>query len=715
MFSFTGRDARLAGFFIRTVFCLSFLIASLAHAADYEYGEHPPALSERLTPDVVSKVFPEADRTELLDDEGPLSAAAYQGDELLGYIFSTLDIVRAHGYSGTPFDVIAGVGLDGRVTGAVSLFHREPLIIEDDRLIALTDKFLTATAGMSSRTGAADGPKPEFLAGVTTSGRAFRNAIRDSARVVLSARLGRPVITQPTLDIDSFAPMDHNALLADGSIASMTITNADLAQAMEQAGAAAMTPEITPRGGPDEVYLQLRAGLATPAMIGRNAAGRGSHDLIFADFPPGSQAIFLASNGRYDFLGYKFQNRSSGFHLERLRILQGDRSFEFDKSSFMRAGIRLGKVSGMVLLPPDSGFDPLAPWGVEILVHATDAATGATATIALPVLDYQLPPRHILMPEPDPVPAWVEAWEHSRTEVIILGVALLALTGILAFQSVLSRYRRLHRWVRTGFLVFTLVWLGWGVGAQLSIVHVINYLKAPFQNLDIGFYLAEPLIVMISIYTAISLLLIGRGVFCGWLCPFGALQELLAQAARLLRLPQWNPSAKLQGRLWWGKYVSFAVVVGLAFLAPTAGSVAADIEPFKTAISTHFVRALPYVLYAVVLLSIGLFTERAFCRFLCPLGGALAILDRLHLLTLLKRRPECGSPCKLCERSCPVRAIEPTGKINMAECFQCLDCQVEYYDDHRCPPLAKQRKQRERSSAAQRPNVPVFTRNAVAK
>src|SRR5205814_2944963 len=52
------------------------------------------------------------------------------------------------------------------------------------------------------------------------------------------------------------------------------------------------------------------------------------------------------------------------------------------------------------------------------------------------------------------------------------------------------------------------------------------------------------------------------------------------------------------------------------------------------------------------------------------LGGVLAFLDRLHLLNLLKRRPECGSPCHLCERGCPVRANEPTGKIVTSECFQ---------------------------------------------
>jgi hypothetical protein len=54
-----------------------------------------------------------------------------------------------------------------------------------------------------------------------------------------------------------------------------------------------------------------------------------------------------------------------------------------------------------------------------------------------------------------------------------------------------------------------------------------------------------------------------------------------------------------------------------------------------------------------------------------------------------------------------VRAIETSGAIKTAECFQCLDCQVEYYDDERCPPLVKARKLRLRDPANSRPVVPV--------
>ena len=147
----------------------------------------------------------------------------------------------------------------------------------------------------------------------------------------------------------------------------------------------------------------------------------------------------------------------------------------------------------------------------------------------------------------------------------------------------------------------------------------------------------------------------------------------------------------------------------MAFVAPQASATAsvAEIEPFKTAITAMFARGWPFVIYAGLLLTVGLFTERAYCRFLCPLGGTLALLDRLHIVNLLRRRPECGSPCHLCETSCPVKAIERSGKIKMAECFQCLDCQVDYYDDDKCPPLIARKKRKDARTEAGIGGVPM--------
>src|SRR5207237_5380304 len=196
-----------------------------------------------------------------------------------------------------------------------------------------------------------------------------------------------------------------------------------------------------------------------------------------------------------------------------------------------------------------------------------------------------------------PVATWIETWRDARANIAILVVLLSALTLIFIFQATLARSRVAHRVVRTGFLVVVLVWLGWTAGVQLSIVNVMNYLSAPFLNLDVGVYLAEPLMVIIAGYTLVSLVLIGRGVFCGWLCPFGALQELLGQLSRALGVPQWNPSAALEKRLWMGKYIAAAAVLALVMTEIDPSGATIEIEPVKTAITSNFTRAwhdLPY-------------------------------------------------------------------------------------------------------------------------
>src|SRR4030095_8493868 len=115
---------------------------------------------------------------------------------------------------------------------------------------------------------------------------------------------------------------------------------------------------------------------------------------------------------------------------------------------------------------------------------------------------------------------------------------------------------------------------------------------------EIGFSVREPLMVIIAVYTLLSVVLIGRGVFCGWLCPFGALQELLGQVAKALHVPQWNPSPALERRLWMGKYIAAAAVLILVIMAIDPAGASLEIEPFKTAITAKFARAWPYVVYA---------------------------------------------------------------------------------------------------------------------
>jgi transcriptional regulator of nitric oxide reductase len=667
--------------------CIALLTLVFASPATAEKGK----LAERLTPEVMAVVYPNAER--LGPEEGdPPAIAVYQGDKVVAWVFSTLDIINAPGYSTTPFDVIAGVDVEGKITGAKVVSHNEPFIVHDTIRQRQLDTLLARQAGRALK-GGTDPLPPDYVSGATISARAMRTGVLTTASLVLRGRVARTTVSVPTLDLESFTMKTFEDLIAEGSIKQRRVTSGEVRTALANAGAA--SPSLDwPLGQGDDLYIELMTALVSPRGIGGNLLGPLRFEEYKNSLPAGANAIFIASNGPYDFFGTKHLLASEGYRFDRIRVQQDGKTFNFVQNDYAYALPRVGQqLAGLYKLPPD--FDPIKPFQLELLITTLGSMP---VTVAFP-LDYQVPAAYVLQPEPAPqvelppepeqVAAWVEAWQDAQLNIAILGALLFALTLIFVFQNALARNRLAHRIVRNGFLVIVLVWLGWTAGVQLSIVNVMNYVMAPFQHFDLGFYLAEPLMLIIAVYTLLSVILIGRGVFCGWLCPFGAMQELLAQVARALRVPQWNPPVALERRLWMGKYIAAAAVMILVIAEIDPAGATLEVEPFKTAITAKFERAWPYVLYAGVLLGIGLFSERAYCRFLCPLGGFLAVLDRLHLLNRLKRRPECGSPCRLCERSCPVRAIAPTGKIVTAECFQCLDCQVEYFDDKRCPPLVQ--------------------------
>src|SRR5580704_18151558 len=134
-------------------------------------------LRERLTPEVMAVVFP-GGAERLGPEEGkPPAIAVYQGDKVVAYVFSTLDIIAAPGYSTTPFDVIAGVDLTGHITGAKVVFHNEPYIVHDTSRQHLLDTFLAREAGRPLRGDEANMLPPDFVAGATVSARAMRAAV----------------------------------------------------------------------------------------------------------------------------------------------------------------------------------------------------------------------------------------------------------------------------------------------------------------------------------------------------------------------------------------------------------------------------------------------------------------------------------------------------------------------------------------------------------
>jgi NosR/NirI family nitrous oxide reductase transcriptional regulator len=724
----------MAGRSSRVVFVLALVLAGvLGTTRAWALGEAPRSgetVTQYLTPGILQALFPGAERVGAVGGTPP-AATVYKTGKAIGYIFSTWDVTRSRGFADRPLVLLVGLSLAGRIAGVKLVRHSEAIGIlglRDEDFLRFPDQFTgydikssvdvvrKSLASPSEQGGAPQQaalgqalPQVDAIAHATTSSVFMSDAILRGARIVARSRGILASANRPSgrVDVDRFTPADWHALETAGAITHLHLTYKDVLGKLRDRGAVGIV------GGDrsahaDDPFLDLYVALLTPAGVGINILGRMwySNYVYAAGRGIDDQILLVAANSVVSVLGAGLSAEQPGT-IVPIELVQGDKTIrlsprEITSLPFLHAdkAPRLTE-QALVSIPGKDGLDPGRPWQLRLLVPG-ETANGKTA-VADFALPYRLPASYLLKPAAgsraiendaggDPGFAWTAIWRARSGEIAVLGVALTTLTAILLLQAPISRRPRLHRWIRIGFLTWTLVWLGWYAGAQLTVVLLITWIHSLVTDFRWDSLFADPLIAILLGFTIVSLFLWGRAAFCGWLCPFGALQELTNKAARGLRIPQLKIPVLLHGRLVVLKYVLFVALVGVSFFAWDLAMAGAEIEPFKAAIILRFMTEWPMVAYAVALIAASLFVERFYCRFACPLGGGLALFGKVRIFDWLKRHPECGSRCRACETVCPVGAIKRNGQINMNECFFCLDCQVTYYDDHTCPPMVWRRK-----------------------
>lgn len=684
-----------------------------------------PLVMKFLDMAAVGEIVPGATEYGQLRDDIPVVEALKDG-KVVGYVFLTSDFVTTTGYSGKPIHTLMGVDDTATVTGVRLVKHSEPIVligIPEAKITAVTEKY----AGLDLIAEAAAGGSAhdlDIVSGATVTIIVIDDSIvRAGLKVARSLGLGglEPELASagPTKRLvmpgdDAATISDWQTLDGDGSVRSLRLDVGQVNTAFEETGdaRAIKRPE---KGAPEETFIDMHMALVSAPEIGRTLLGEEEHAKLRAWLKEGEQAILVLGRGKYSFKGSGYVR---GGIFDRIQLIQGDTAVRFTDKQHRRLG-RLATDDApsfteldIFRVPADSGFDPAEPFRLQLLVQRAVGAIDKTFITF--DLGYRIPDRYTEKLAVDaPVAAnpqirsdvavsdttelshlWKRIWLQKRVEVIVLMAALILLTGVFFFQMQVTRHERFTYWFRIGFLTFTLVGLGWYANGQLSVVNILAFFSAVTTDFSWSSFLMDPLIFILWFSVAASLLFWGRGVYCGWLCPFGALQELTNQIARFFKVPQYTLPWGLHERLWPIKYMVFLGLFGLSLYSLEMAERYAEIEPFKTAIILKFQRGWPYILFVVVLLGAGLFIERFYCRYLCPLGAALAIPARMRMFDWLKRYKECGDPCQRCANECPVQAIHPEGNINPNECVQCLHCQVLYQSATKCPVCIKKETKR---------------------
>lgn len=243
------------------------------------------------------------------------------------------------------------------------------------------------------------------------------------------------------------------------------------------------------------------------------------------------------------------------------------------------------------------------------------------------------------------------------------------------------------------FILLLSVFFGLLNANQPSVVNIL----ALIDNVSgANVFLLTPILAIGLVMMIITSILWGKSLFCGWICPFGALQEILFKFRyffyKVFNKVTYSYEFHRFFRIYYVKlaYFRYFIVFFLIFCLFSFGieyveKISDYIEPFKTVWTIGVLNRSYYGFYAIFLLIVSFFMYRFFCRYLCPLGAILSLLSAFTVFRI-RRRNLCKK-CNVCSSHCNSYAITKDGRVDPKECFGCFNCINTMYDNNRCPEL----------------------------
>jgi polyferredoxin len=176
--------------------------------------------------------------------------------------------------------------------------------------------------------------------------------------------------------------------------------------------------------------------------------------------------------------------------------------------------------------------------------------------------------------------------------------------------------------------------------------------------------------------------LVAGRAFCGWLCPLGAIQDFVAEWTRKLlgekRHIRGKPSktilplrlpASIDRPLRYAKYIVLPwIVIGSLF---TAFPPLREFCPVRAVFGLHMTSLLWITL--AVFLAGSILVERFWCKYLCPLGAALAIFNKISPVRIVSDADHCNN-CRRCDIECSMGIQDVPDNLSDPECIRCMEC-----------------------------------------
>lgn len=598
--------------------------------------------------------------------------------QLIGWVVMSTDVVRIDAYSGKPLVTLVGLSKTGVITGAHVIHHSEPILlvgIPVSKLHEFTARYtgLRADArvvvGQSSTPGAIE---VDSISGATVTALVANRTVLESARAigtatgVIDAAHLNPGRIVASNEVWSWARM-----MEEGVFGRLTVT----AQQMGVATSSA-------------VFVDLYFTMADAPQIGRSLLGEHLYTLLKARLQPGEHLFVVLGSGTESFKGSAFVR---GGMFDRVRIDQGLVSCVFRDTDYANLSPAATPDAprfneGAVFISRGAKIDPGSEFDLVFLGSRYDRRSAFSREFREFRSTHRLPESVYEVDEQESDAIWMQAWRNHVLDIVLLLVYLALVSSVFVFRNRSTASRKVLDRLHVASMVVGLGLVGLFMHAQPSVTQILTLIDSIVHEWRFDLFASEPLIFILWIFIFGTSLYWGRGVFCGWICPYGALTELVHKVAVLFGLKSLELPDRWHRVLRNFRYVALVGLIATFLYSSVLGEKLAEIEPFKsTFLVPIWTRHWGFIVWWGVLLAASFVTYRPFCRYICPLGGGLAILNSFRFAGP-KRRKFCSS-CKICTRECEPRAFRANGTIDPRECLSCMDCEATYNDPQKCPPL----------------------------
>lgn len=660
-------------------------------------------------------VVPPFSLGEAINDKGVYTLLNSGGADA-GFVFETEPLAPLPGFSGAPINVLVMLDPDGRFLDVKLISHNEPIFVsglgeapfhkffEQYRGVSISQSIVVGTPYGGSDSGS----QLVYLDGVTKATASVRIAhesvlaatLKVAREKMRGVQTGPPAY--PNLDFDE--PQNWEKMLEEGLIVRLQVTNSQVQALFD--GSIWQDDDPQAQSGPDALYLDLYVADLGPPSIARALLSADTLAELenFRTISPSDEPLLLIEAGRHGLVSDSFVRNTApdliGLTQDGLPIALRDA----DLFTTLGPDVpdRLNEAAAMILRTDRRlGFDPTRSFDLTVQAQRSHGVFQPNIGSKPLNIVHSTPERFFNRDKAAKAsPPWVDALRNRASDLIILSAVLATLLLLMVGGMNRLAAHKHFRVIRLSFLAAMTVFIGWYGQGQLSIVTALATLRTVLDGGSFAYLLYDPFSLLIWLVAILSFVLWGRGLFCGWLCPFGALQEFADVIARTLKLPEIVPSSAWDARLKYLKYVLLGGMVAAVLAVPSSIDKVAEIEPFKTAITVYFVREWYYVAYAAFWLLASMVLFKGFCRYVCPLGAVMAIGGLFRGRDWIARREECGSPCQLCKVKCRYGSIKKTGEVVYSECFQCLDCVTIHDDPAQCVPLILAARSSQRGAKA---------------